>query len=205
MTGFSARLTHPVRLALLASLFIGALLTIDDGVVSGGAPPSSPGRAPSGTMATALHWSTPGTSFGATSSGQVWDINYLQDCVYSPVMGGGSLWMERGLELPDGAHISRVELSAVDADATSNSALWLVVRDLNLNVADSYRVMSAGSPGTSVWGIDVDITVDNYNYLYTLAWDNYGVTGTNIALCGVIVTYDMPSSTFLPYASRNSQ
>ena len=206
MTGFSVRLTSPVRLALLASLFIGTLLILDDGVVSGGAPPSSPGRSSSGTTAAARHWSTPGTSFVASSSTQAWEINSGQHCVYAPVAGGGSLWMERGLELPDGAHISRIELSAVDADATFGSALWLDVRDLSGNVVNSYSLQSEGAPGTSLWGTDVDVTLDNYNRFYTLAWFNNGVAGTNIALCGVIVTYELPTtSVFMPSLLRNTR
>ena len=75
-----------------------------------------------------------------------------------------------------------------------------------------YNLYYLHAPGTNLadpsimWGTDVDVTLDNYNRFYTLAWFNNGVAGTNIALCGVIVTYELPTtSVFMPSLLRNTR
>jgi hypothetical protein len=94
-------------------------------------------------------------------------------------------------------------MSAKDGDVSFNSDMWLEVRDYYATYLTNYHLGSTGASGVGLWGTDVDITVDNYNNFYTLAWTNNGVTGTDMALCGVIVTYEVASgASFMPLVTR---
>jgi hypothetical protein len=204
MKTLSKHLSIFFKLALAVSLLSVTLFETPGSSASTGLARTTTGRTENTTTLASRYWSAPGTSFTATSSGEKWDINSGQHCVYAPTSGGGNLWMERGLELPHGAHVTRLEMVAVDGDAVYDSAMWLEVHSATTaGVLASYSLQSAGASGTGIWGTSVDFYVDNYNYYYTLAWFNNGITGWDIALCGVVVTYEATlATTYAPMIAR---
>ena len=51
--------------------------------------------------------------------------------------------------------------------------------------------------------MNVNVNVDNYNYVYGLVWTNNAVT--SLKLCGIVVTYQVPfTTTLLPMVLKNA-
>lgn len=194
------------RLAVF--LLLAVALVVAGSAVAAPGTPTSPGMRERANGAetpgtVTRYWSAPGGSLRAMDSNQVW-ASLATNCLYEPA-GGSGLWASRGLELPDGAHISRIEMTGIDNNPSFNMAATLMVSDLFGAVVYSPGVQSAGSsPSGAIWGTNVDVDVDNYNFVYGIDWTDNGATGTSMLLCGLVVTYEVPvTSALLPLHLRN--
>jgi hypothetical protein len=184
-------LTVSPRQFITAVLLLTLLLSSSAAAAPGTQPPGPrerpAGRPDLGTR----YWSANGASLHPYASTHAYTVEG-DTCIRSNT---GDLWLARGLELPHGAHISRVEMAGTDSDPSFDMTLWFRVANLNGTLVGGGTVQSSGSGGSGVWGTDVDVTVDNYNYVYGFVWTNNAVT-THV-LCGIVVTYQVPVTSAL--------
>jgi hypothetical protein len=186
-----ARRAHRLALLLLAGLLVGA-----------GTPPP-PRRPAADTPRTAItwHWSAPALGFVPADSRSERRQQPGTSCQYDP--GGLTLplTLQVALSLPDGAHVTFLELGGRDADAGADMELTFVEAEATGAVRFSAPVRSSGAPGASTWGVPLDRVIDNFQYTYALVWQADGA-GPGLQLCGAFVDYDIPSrSVLLPWQS----
>jgi hypothetical protein len=186
-------LTVSPRQLITAVMVLALLLTGSAAAAPGVQPPGprqSPATAPN--LVTRF-WSANGASLHPYASTYAYTVQ-ADTCIRSDT---GDLWLARGLELPHGAHISRVEMAGTDSDPSFDMTLWLRAATLNGTLVGGGTVQSSGSGGNGVWGADVDVMVDNYNYVYGFVWTNNGVASH--VLCGIAITYEvLVSSALMP-------
>lgn len=192
-----------VWMILIVLIIVSMLLTSDHAVASSDTP-RTPAQPSSPSLVT-RYWSAPGTSFTPASDLSTWGSS-TGSCRWEPSNSTDHLKLQRGLELPQGAHIKRVEMGGNDTDVSSNMTLQFIIANLTGGIAGEYDVSSDSSSGQWVWGVDTVITVDNYNYVYILNWTNNNAWGSSLQLCSVVVTYEISPlyGSYLPGIVRNN-